>query len=410
MKVVVKDELRTRLTCAAQNGSIVARDILAEIRANKDVSETIRGKANYFATKRKRHNTESGCVKIKVVFTCCNKDISNEHFSDRNNPQAMWYSENRTEIEPSTFVSCFKNLPEYTSEEIEYFINAICVTSKVSVKLYDKMSDFEEAYLAANYTPVVQIGESTLHNSCMRHDYTARNAADFYYNFAGAKIVIAKDSEGHIMGRAIVWPKTIHSKENEAYECSFLDRVYYSHSFIIKMIYDYAEDIGINLRKQCNDYCSMESFVVMNAPDGYPSGQGETIEQAHITVKVPASKWHKKGAPYLDTLAYLSLNPEGTLSLSNRESTAAIAMCRSTEGYATRIRHYCPKCGKLHGNDHILCRTCYNELFQDTFLGSSIIEKLARYKNLTVPSSFLKRGRPNATFRLYLQIQKLYNK
>ena len=112
MKVIVKDELRTRLACAAQNGSVVAKDILTEIKANKDVSETIRGKANHFATKRKRERGEEEYVKIKIVFTYCNKDISSEHFPDRNNPQAPWFDENRIEAEPSTFtrwsISCPK--------------------------------------------------------------------------------------------------------------------------------------------------------------------------------------------------------------------------------------------------------------------------------------------------------------
>ena len=410
MRVIVKDELRARLTCAAYNGSVIAKDILAEIKSNKDVSEMIRGKANHFATKRKRQNGGDGYHRIKIVFTYCNKDITNENFPDRNNPQAPWFNENRTEADASTFVGCFKNMPEYSDEEMEYFANSICVMSKVSVKLYEKMSDFEDAYRQENYTPVAQFGDSTLHNSCMRHEATARNAADFYYNFAGAKIIIAKDGEGNILGRAIVWPKTIHSKESEVYECAFLDRVYYSHSFVMKLIYNHAEAIGIHLRKLHNDYHSTESFVVMNAPDGYPLPNGEEMEETQIAVKVPASRWHKAGAPYLDTLSYILLKQDGELTLTNYESIRVIATCRSTNGYADSVRKYCPRCGKLHKECEPICNSCRTDLFQETFLGRAITERIVTYKGLRVPASLLKKGRPTTTYALYLQIQKLYNK
>lgn len=409
MKVIVKDELRARLTCAAYNGSVIAKDILAEIKRNKDVSEVIRGKANHFATKRKRQSGGEGFSKIKIVFTYCNKDITNDNFPDKNNPQAPWFNENRTEVEVSTFVDCFKNLPEYEDVDLEYFANAICVMSKVSVKLYDKMSDFEDAYRQENYTPVAQFGDSTLHNSCMRYEATARNAADFYYHFAGAKIIIAKDGEGNILGRAIVWPKTFHSQEGAMYECSFLDRVYFSHSFVMKLIYNYAESSGINLRKLHNDYHSTASFVVINAPEGYPLANGEEMEEIQMAVKVPASKWHKVGAPYLDTLSYIILKQDGELTLTNYDTIRVIATCRSTGGLASPMRHYCPRCGKLHKESDVVCNTCRTELFQDTYLGRAITERIVMYKGQKVPASFLHKGRPTPTYALYLQIQKLYS-
>lgn len=410
MKVIVKDELRARLACAASNGSVVAKDILAEIKSNKEITEVLRGKANYFATKRKRQNGGDGYHRIKIVFTYCNKDITNENFPDRNNPQAPWFNENRTEADASTFVGCFKNLPEYSDEEMEYFANSICIMSKVSVKLHDKMSDIEDAYRQENYAHVAQFGESSLHNSCMRHEATARNAADFYYHFAGAKIIIAKDGEGNILGRAIVWPKTFHSQGGTMYECSFLDRVYYSHSFVMKLIYNHAEAIGIHLRKLHNDYHSTESFVVMNSPEGYPLAKGEEMEETQMAVKVPASKWHKAGAPYLDTLSYIILKQDGELTLTNYESIRVLATCRSTSGFASAMRHYCPRCGKLHKEADVICNACRTELFQDTLLGRAITEKVVSHKGQKVPVSFLKKGRPTSTYALYLQIQKLYNR
>ncbi|MBF0647418.1 hypothetical protein IR083_01125 [Dysgonomonas sp. GY75] len=263
MKTIVSDELKSRLSHAAENGSVIASALLAELKSGKDVSEVIRGSANYFSTKRKK-TTYDNYNSIKIVFTACTKDITNKNFPDRLNPQAPWFPENRTDIDPSTFIGYFKNLPEYTSKDFDFFSSAICLDSKVNIKIYDKMNDFIDAYKGENYSPIVQHGETTLHNSCMRSEEVARNAADFYYNFAGAKIIVAKDSANNILGRAIVWPNVIWSKEEEEQSISVLDRVYFTHTFILQKIYEYAQSITIHLRKKINDYEHSRSFIVLN--------------------------------------------------------------------------------------------------------------------------------------------------
>lgn len=107
MKLNVSNELKSRLMHAAENGSVIAKDILSEVKKNVPVEEVIRGSYNFFSTKRKR--TEAGTFKkIRIVFTACNKDLGHPNFPDRNNPQAPWFPENRTDLEPSTFVELFK--------------------------------------------------------------------------------------------------------------------------------------------------------------------------------------------------------------------------------------------------------------------------------------------------------------
>ena len=103
MKLNASNELKSRLTHAAANGSVIAADILTEMKRNADVSEIIRGGYNFFSTKRKRTGGAS-YQKIRIVFTTCNKNLNNKNFPDRNNPQAPWFPENRTDIDPSTFV------------------------------------------------------------------------------------------------------------------------------------------------------------------------------------------------------------------------------------------------------------------------------------------------------------------
>lgn len=92
MKLNASNELKSRLTHAAANGSVIAADILTEMKRNADVSEIIRGGYNFFSTKRKRTGGAS-YQKIRIVFTTCNKDLNNKNFPDRNNPQAPWFPE-----------------------------------------------------------------------------------------------------------------------------------------------------------------------------------------------------------------------------------------------------------------------------------------------------------------------------
>jgi len=46
MKTIVSNELKSRLSHAAENGSVIAADIMAELKSGKNVSEMIRGSAN----------------------------------------------------------------------------------------------------------------------------------------------------------------------------------------------------------------------------------------------------------------------------------------------------------------------------------------------------------------------------
>lgn len=77
--------------------------------------------------------------------------------------------------------------------------------SKVTVRLHEGMQDFFEAYSEENYTTVTDTTESSLHNSCMRYENRVRNAADFYANFAGASILVARDESNNVLARAVVW-------------------------------------------------------------------------------------------------------------------------------------------------------------------------------------------------------------
>ena len=107
MKLNVSNELKSRLTHAAENGSVIAKDILSEVKKNVPVEEVIRGSYNFFSTKRKR--TEAGTFKkIRIVFTACNKDLGHPNFPDRNNPQAPWFRRTGQIWNRPRLSSCYK--------------------------------------------------------------------------------------------------------------------------------------------------------------------------------------------------------------------------------------------------------------------------------------------------------------
>lgn len=246
MRLYASNELKSRLTHAAANGSVIAADILSELKKNRPAQEIIRGSYNFLSTKRKW--TDCGSFrKIRIVFTAFNKDPEHPNFPDRNNPQAPWFPENRTDLEPSTFIEQFKNLREYTSCEINYFRSAITLDSKVSVRLYTRMNDFLDAYLESNYSSITDGDTSTLHNSCMRYEDKARNAADFYANFAGAGILVARDEGNNVLGRAVVWGESRVEHNRNAGRTGFRTG---PHLYVTRLCHGFDQGAGGKPRHQ----------------------------------------------------------------------------------------------------------------------------------------------------------------
>ncbi|MCM1718553.1 hypothetical protein NCZ38_26405, partial [Bacteroides xylanisolvens] len=181
----------------------------------------------------------------------------------------------------------------------------------------------------------------------MRYEDKARNAADFYANFAGAGILVARDEGNNVLGRAVVWGKAVWNTTGmPAVQVSVLDRIYTSHAFVMDLIREQAGSLGINLRKKYNDYTHPEDFISMSPIPGMAEEPGTEVH-ARLSVKVPAFRWHKKGVPYLDTFHYIHLNGS-RLELTNHNGCTAIASCQHTQGCATALRYVCPQCGGIH--------------------------------------------------------------
>ena len=91
MKIIVSEELKSRLTNASSNGSIIARDILAELKKNVDVSDIIRGNANYFSTKRKKTG-RFGMPKNQNSIYCLYQRPEQSEFSGQEQSQSAMVS------------------------------------------------------------------------------------------------------------------------------------------------------------------------------------------------------------------------------------------------------------------------------------------------------------------------------
>ena len=138
MKLNASNELKSRLTHAAANGSVIAADILTEMKRNADVSEIIRGGYNFFSTKRKR----TGGASYQKIRSCSPHATRTEQqeFPGPEQPAGTLVPRKPDGHRPFHVCRLFRNLPEYPETELSYFSSAICVDSKVTVQLHGKHS------------------------------------------------------------------------------------------------------------------------------------------------------------------------------------------------------------------------------------------------------------------------------
>lgn len=408
MKTIVSNECRSRLRHAAMNGSIIARDILEELKKGADSAEVIRGTVNYLSTKRIKVKC-GDYTKVKIRFTACGKNLRHKDFPDRLNPQAPWLPENRMDLEPSSFVELFKNLPAYEGRDIEYFCSAITLDSRVNIRIHSSADGFFDAYNEGNYSPESQYGETTLHNSCMRDEDMAKKAAGFYTNFAGARIIVARDSANNVLGRAIVWPKATFRYEEEQVSVSVIDRIYFSHLFVIDLILGFAQREGIHLRKKTNDNSSPLSFEVLNTHPYLKLEKGESLTGLKLTVATCSGKWHKGGVPYLDTFYHIgACKDRQRLELTNHSTDRVLAQARSTNGAADSCMGFCARCGKVHMEiNQSLCDKCRSEVFTETDFGTVVSGKLVKYRNENYPAFLFRKGHPLPSLLMYNLLNSL---
>lgn len=415
-KIDITPELRERLVAASINGSTVATKILEEMK--KPRVEILKSPhANHFKSKKWTQNKNDDYKSLTLKIGYCMRDFSNENNPDHGVPDAAERPHNLVWCTPSQFALQFKNL-EFTDAELDYFSSAIKENSKVTIKICNRFKDFETAYNGANYS-IYCDSDASLQNSCMRGDTTAEIAADFYKNFAGCKILVATNGRHEVVGRAIIWQGVDlynHSNEGkQASNLSFMDRKYHSFFFIKKLMADYAKAHGIDLIKQYDDYTHL-CEVLPTRDIALSSGDTLFADRSYrvcMRKDVPHIKWHRAGAPYVDTMCYVMLASDNQLYLSNYNTgvynDCNMGECRRTDGIARRGADLCPCCG-THFHDYkddddddltlFLCPDCRKKLFTHTPLGNIHVGKLIKYKGVLLPAAVVKAKYFNTAFNI----------
>jgi hypothetical protein len=394
MKLIFTEALKNRLRVASANGSKVAKDILHEINISSS-AKILRGNYNNFNLKSyyKKHGDNGSGGEItstRVVITCCNKSVNNPNFPDYKNPNAAWLPRNRTEINLASFMDCFVNLPRYEDTDIAFFNNVFPINKKITIRRLNKHVGFLTAYAAENYARSVQSNDLTLWNSCMRNSPSCDIAADFYGNLCKAKIVVAQDPDGNVYGRAILWENLETHKYGKV---SLLDRIYYTHDCIADMMLAYAKNSGVTFRKSHNTYDSQLSVKNLNHPD---LAFGEIIS-LKFQRRIQHSKWYNFGAPYMDTLDYLTVI-HNKLYLTNYRSKKSVAYIKNTAGLAQAHKNICPICGAVI-DDRLFCTNCENKNSKQTEFGRVWDSNLVTYMNTSVPELCFKNGIPRKALR-----------
>lgn len=421
-KLVINEKLLSRIKYASMNGSVVATCLLDTIKrnSNKNIHESVGNKtANYFDSVLTKSTELSEVISYAIGITYCSKDVNNPNFPDKGNPQAPYFKENRTRISPVEFAKLFKDVEDqnFSDEDYQYFHFALLLCSRVRLILSNKMQDIEYAYSDVNYVSKIEKTYTTLHNSCMRRTDRdiPRNVADFYANVTGSYILMALDEENNVLARAIVWKDVLIDGYLD--NSSFIDRVYFSYYFLSKMMINYASANNIDFCKMRNDYNSCKSFRSLRdrtlvKEDGMirEVKKGESYD--FVCKKfIPQYKWHKKGAPYCDTMCcvYYDENWRNLVITNTLTSYKCLVECRSTNGYGVRGDYsMCPKCGKVHSDGERLCSECKDEMIVKTPLGNVLKGIVRKYKDNYYPSELLtKSGLPKEPLAVWLAIQKM---
>lgn len=174
-------------------------------------------------------------------------------------------------------------LLKFLDKEIEELVNHIKAQVKDGEFEMVSGDDIRFWYSSENYADEDdELDHGTLHGSCMRDDCCQDFFGIYTDNPDSVKMLILKNSEGCLIGRAIIW--------NDLY----MDRIYGSDS-TITAFKTYAREKGLYSKKYQNS-CNESPWITPNGG------------QEHIKIKVDVSGYSGDQYPYADTLYMLDRN------------------------------------------------------------------------------------------------------
>ncbi|CAG7581196.1 MAG: hypothetical protein SLAVMIC_00722 [uncultured marine phage] len=209
--------------------------------------------------------------------------------------------EARTRIKAGRFVSTVAN-EEFTPREIEVFFNQFKSIGEYH-QIKDRFElgsgdDFEYCYTRENYAE--QTG--SLRGSCMTN-VGAERLRLYMKNPKKIKILMLKDEDGGVLGRAIVWRNSFvregesaeDRNNSETFKVNVMDRVYTTKDYLVHLFERYASEQGWYVKSGYN--------MEFKRPDG---------EQVKCRVKCNLKDYEYGNYPYLDTMR--SISKKGTIS------------------------------------------------------------------------------------------------
>lgn len=231
------------------------------------------------------------------------------------NEDGSWSSRNMQVMKFSKLIrKILKDHDRFTDSQYELFFNK--VKSYIGIKgdengegKYELQivegEDIRKSYLDSNCSQVLCTGGSNPLQSCMRYAKCQPYLDIYVKNPSTIKMLVLKDHEGKVGGRALLW----YAKKKK-----YMDRIYGSDS-IITLFKSWAVLNGYHYKNyQSNNNC----FDMFN---------NEVVK--NVKVNIPVDLTDIKEFPYLDTLQYFDFEKK---FLTNKKPRTKYFILRSTSG------------------------------------------------------------------------------
>ena len=209
----------------------------------------------------------------------------------------------------------------------------------------------------------------TLINSCMR--YSACQDYIEMYVKTDCKMLIATNSDNKLMGRAILWPRSMWNKNYFEHSDYIMDRIYGTETTIVRFK-QYAIKNHFVYKKHQN-FSDTQSFMV-------PMSKDKTANYEEVSKRMQMN-WDQHGFnywPYADTFNTLIDTHQGAKNFGEGE------MLTETNGYTNeeRCEFECYDCGNTchvdDGNwvdDEQYCHDCtvYSDYCDESYRSSDAV-------------------------------------
>ena len=200
-----------------------------------------------------------------------------------------------------------KNVSEFVSDaDVEKIVYKIKTTLNTNITLEVRED------IGAIYNSISTNGWNSDSRSCM-----AEKPTEWFkiYEALNCRLLVAKDENGYIIGRALIWNVNYWDKEKEEdVEIPMLDRIYKAKEEVRTLMIQYAQDKG---------YLWVESGCI------FKNQEGEAVEVTGVECIHDFDLTDFSYYPYVDTLRYYDAS---TGRLSDRDSYADVTF-DSTDGY-----------------------------------------------------------------------------